>query len=76
MLLEQRREPLLDGLPRFGPARLAQLAVAAHERAPKPVGVLVQGLEAVCLGADEAAAEDVVGVAADRLDVAVIGLDP
>ena len=51
---------------------LVQRAVgAAHERRAQAVGVLVQRLQAVRLRAEEAVAEDVVGVAADLHDVAV-----
>jgi hypothetical protein len=53
-----------------------QLAVvAAHERRREPVRVLVQRLQAMRLRAQEAAAEDVVLVAADGDDVAARGFD-
>ena len=46
------------------PGRLDQLAVAPDQRSRQPVGVGVELLDPVGLGADEAVAEDVLGVAA------------
>ena len=75
VLVEDRREPALDLLERLLPAGLDQLAVAAHQRGGQPVRVLVELLEPERLGADEAAAEDVVGVAAHRHHLPSLGLD-
>ena len=62
---EDRAEAGVDRLEGLVPARLDQLAVAADQRRREPVGVGVQLAEAGALRADEALAEDVVGVAAD-----------
>ena len=69
VLGEHLREAVVDRRERLLPARLDQLAVAAHERLGQAVGVLVKLLQALRLRAEEAAAEDVVGVAADRDDL-------
>ena len=66
---ERRGEAAVDLRQRLLPARLDELAVAADERRGQPVGVLVERLQALRLRADEAVAEDVVVVAADRDDL-------
>ncbi len=64
--LDQRAQPGLDGGERLVPGGLRQRSVAAHQGAGEPVGVGVQLTEGRAFGADEALAEDVVPVAADR----------
>jgi hypothetical protein len=64
--LEDRPQPLGDDRIGLVPARRHELAVAAHERPAHAVGILVQVLERDSLRAQEAVAEDVVAVAADR----------
>ena len=49
--------------------------IAPDERRPEPVRILVERLQPVGLGAEEAAAEDVVGVARDLDDLIALGLD-
>ena len=66
VLLEDRGEPAVDLLEGLVPCRLAKLAVAPYQRRGEAVGVLVQLLQPVSLGTDEAGAEDVIAVAADR----------
>ena len=66
VLGQQRRQAPVDLLERLVPGRLDQLAVAPDQRRGQAVGVLVQLLEPERLGADEAVAEHVLLVAADR----------
>ena len=75
VLGDQRREPAVDLLERLVPARLHQLAVAADQRRGQPVRILVELLDPVRLRADEAVAEHVVHVAADRDHLPSLGLD-
>ena len=62
--LEDGGEAAVDLLEGLVPGGLAQLAVAPDQRGGQPVGVLVELLQPVRLGADEAAAEHVLAVAA------------
>ena len=61
---QDRGEAAIDLGEGLVPAGLAQLAVAADQGSGEPVRVLVQLLQPVGLGTDEAAAEHVVAVAA------------
>ena len=70
--LDDRRQAPGDLLKRLVPGRGAQLAVAAHKRRAQAVGILLQRAQAGALGADEALGEDVVAVAADLLEPAVL----
>ena len=71
---EDPAEALFDERQRFLPARLDQLALAADQRSLQPVRVGVELTDARALRADEAAAEDVVGVAADLDDLVALQL--
>ena len=73
--LEDGGEAAVDLLEGLVPGDLAQLAVAADERRGQPVGVLVELLQPVRLGADEAAAEHVVAVAAHGRDPVAVERD-
>jgi hypothetical protein len=64
--LEDRAEAFRDHREGLVPAGRQELAAAAHERRAHTVGVLVEVLERDALRAEEAVAEDVVAVAADR----------
>src|SRR5262245_3232896 len=66
------RRALVDG---FVPADLCPRVAGALERAADSVGVVVEVLEGDGLGADVAAAEGVIVVAADAEDLAVLVLD-
>jgi hypothetical protein len=66
VLLQDGGEPAVDLLERLVPGRLSQLAVATDQGCGQAVGILVELLQPVGLRAQEAAAEDVVAVAADR----------
>ena len=69
---EDRAEAGVDLGERLVPGRLDELAVAADEGRREPVGVRVELADAGALRADEAVAEDVVGVAADLDDLAAL----
>ena len=67
-------QPLVDDGERLGPTDLAMAAAlaVAHERATQPVGVVHELAERGALRADVAAAEDVLAIAPDARDDAVL----
>jgi hypothetical protein len=75
VLLEDRLQPGVDLGERLVPGRLAQLAVAPDHRRAEAIRILVELLEPVRLGTEEAAAEHVVGIAADRDHLGAAGGD-
>jgi hypothetical protein len=75
VLLQDRPHATIDLLESLVPARLLERPVATDQRRPQAVRVLVQLLDPVGLRADEAAAEDVGAVAADRHHVMAVRLD-
>jgi hypothetical protein len=77
VLVEDGGQAAVDLLERLVPGGRLELAggAVADERGAQTIGVLVQRLEPVRLGAEEAAAEDVLLVSADLEDGAVARLD-
>ena len=65
MLGEDRCKAAVDLGEGLIPGRFLEIRAVSDQRRPDAIRVLVQGLEPVALGADEAVAEDVVGVALD-----------
>ena len=73
VLLDDRQQEALDLGERLVPRDRMQLAVlATNPRRTQAIGILVQLLERRALRADETAAEDVVTVAPDAADAAVV----
>jgi hypothetical protein len=68
-------EARFDGGKRLFPGRFLQLAVSPHQRYPQPVGVVVELSDLRAFGADKAAAENVLFVAADADDAISFDVD-
>src|SRR5439155_18166890 len=69
--LEDGRQPALDLGEGLVPCRLDEAAVTLDQRRAQPVRVFVQVFQRHALGAEEAAAEDIVFRTADRRDAAL-----
>ena len=72
VLVEQRPQAAVDLREGLVPRDLLEAGAGAHQRRADPVRVLVQRLQREALGADEAVAEDVLCVAADLGQHAVL----